>query len=389
MKAKIYVLVLLAFVSGHCYAYDWVAKDNHGLRNDMLEFARQFALDVKGTKAEPVLCRFIRKQERLAKSSEIAWMDATLEVVNKLTELYPPVVDGDDMQSLIRRRTLQLLDYPLHVDNKGSKPLASEEEITAFGALCEKYKFQARQKFLDWLSSPRPEEGKLDLFKIYNMGFVIRTAHHSLAIDVRWEGTDEEAMFIAENVDLFLLTHAHGDHYSKSLLEAMARLAKPVVLSEDVLPSYNSDKKIVVKGDIVVPLDIDGIKVATLLGYQYPTPCNIFMVELDNWRFVDNGDNNDLEKERLIKDFPAYDFVISAAWNSVPNILGAAMQANNDDGRTLLYIPAHENELGHPVDHRESYHETYTRKDRLGDPDFSYPKHVLLNIGESFVLPIP
>lgn len=389
MKIKTCVLVLLIFVSGYCYAYDWTAKDNDALRADMLEFAKQFALDVKGTKAETVLNRFIRKQEKLAKTSDVAWMDATLEVVNQLTELYPPVVDGDNMQSVIRRRILQLLDYPLHVDNKGiapAKPLATDEQKRAFSDLCDKYKFHARQKFLKWLKSPRPEEGKLDLFKIYNMGFVIRTANHSLAIDVRWEGTDDEAKLIAENVDIFLLTHAHADHFSKSLLNAMAQADKPIVLSEDILPSYSSDKKIVVKGDIIDPLDIGGIKVATLLGYQYPTPCNIFMIELDGWRFVDNGDNNDLERERRIKDFPAYDFVITAAWNSVTNILGAAMQANNEDGRKLLYIPAHENELGHPVDHRESYHETYARKDRLGDPDFNYPEHVLLNIGESFIL---
>jgi len=389
MKKRLVVLMLVLFTAQFSFAYDWVAKDNNGLRADMLEFAKQFSNEVKGTKASVVLNKFIKEQEKLAETDNVAWIGATLDVVNRLTKIYSPVVAKNDIHSKIRRMTLQLLDYPLHVDNFGvnnAKPLATEEEIEAYKDFCAKYTLQARQKFLKWLDSPLPEEGKIDIFKIYNMGFVIRTAHHSIAIDIRWEGTEEEAVRIADKVDIFVLSHAHGDHYSEVMLKAIANANKPMVLSEDVAPYYNSDKKVIVKGDILEPMDFGGIKVATLLGYQWPAPCNIFMIEMDNWRFIQNGDNNDIEKELGVQEFPAYDFVITAAWNSVPNILGAAMKAKNPDGRKLYYFPAHENELTHPVDHRESFHETYSRKDRLGNPDFKYPDHVLLNIGEHFVL---
>ena len=47
-----------------------------------------------------------------------------------------------------------------------------------------------------------------------------------------------------------------------------------------------------------------------------------------------------------------------------------------------VYLTSHENELGHTVNHRESYWELFTRKDRLADPSYSYPPVRLLGIGE-------
>ena len=50
-----------------------------------------------------------------------------------------------------------------------------------------------------------------------------------------------------------------------------------------------------------------------------------------------------------------------------------------------VLLPSHENELGHSVDHRESYREMYTRKDRLGNREFPWPRVHPLGYGESFL----
>ena len=47
---------------------------------------------------------------------------------------------------------------------------------------------------------------------------------------------------------------------------------------------------------------------------------------------------------------------------------------------------SHENEYGHRVQQRESYWETYTRKDRYGDPDYKYFPWMTMESGESILL---
>lgn len=58
-------------------------------------------------------------------------------------------------------------------------------------------------------------------------------------------------------------------------------------------------------------------------------------------------------------------------------------QAMKAKGAHPLYMPVHQNELGHSVNQRESYHELFSRKDRLGNPDFAYPDIMVLECGEN------
>ena len=60
------------------------------------------------------------------------------------------------------------------------------------------------------------------------------------------------------------------------------------------------------------------------------------------------------------------------------------VRAGFDRTKSVL-LPSHENELGHSVDHRESYREMFTRKDRLGNREFPWPRVHPLGYGESFL----
>ena len=52
-----------------------------------------------------------------------------------------------------------------------------------------------------------------------------------------------------------------------------------------------------------------------------------------------------------------------------------------------VFLPSHENELMHTVDHRESYREMYEDKRRLGCPGFEWPQVTPLAWGESVTFP--
>lgn len=69
------------------------------------------------------------------------------------------------------------------------------------------------------------EEGTVELWQLYNMGYVIKTSSGCFAIDIshRW------AKELAPYIDFLCVTHNHADHYNKELIQAMFDLGKPVL----------------------------------------------------------------------------------------------------------------------------------------------------------------
>lgn len=384
MKKTIITAVALLLGAAAMFAFDWKVQSNESLRSDMLAYAGEFARDAKGTKAGKIVNSLIRKQSKT--DDAYSWIADSYEAVKKLEAAYGPVCatgdqvrpENESKEAMIRRRTLQLLDYPIHVpEYLQDAPQAQRE---AFAAFKKEYLSQARAKALAWLLAPAPEEGVLRIMKVYNMGFMLRTAGKTVLLDLRWDGSPDEADFIARQADLFLLTHPHGDHYSKTMLDALQKAGVPVVLPKDLMPEYKSEAKHVIWGNDS-PVSIADVSFTSLKGNQGEgVPNNVYTIEFDGWRIVDAGDNADDELEKRIAGQAPCDIVLAASWNNVQNLLSAAM---SPEGAAPLLIPAHENEFGHGVDHRESYHELYQRKDRLGNPDFQYPSFVLMDIGEN------
>lgn len=372
-------VILLGFMP-HAQAFDWKPQTNEELRSDMLRFAGEFADEVKGSKAARIVKKLIRSQQD--SEDPYSWIGATMETVERLKEEYRPelaVRGREDRTAKIRLLTLQLLDYPLHVNDRGKD--TPQEEKDAYNKVKEQYLSGARRKAVYWLGSTAPKEGELEIFKVYNMGFLIRTQSHTVLVDLRWDGTEEEADEIASNIDLLLLTHPHIDHYSRSMLEAVAKSGKPMILPSDVLPDYHGANKRIMN-EIADAENINGIRINSFPGNQgEKVPNNVYIIELDGWRIIHQGDNCDREQESRLASYPAADILIASSWNDVKSIMGTAMKA--DGGCAPIFIPSHENEITqHGVDHRESYHELFNRKDRLGDTEFNYPPYILMDIGD-------
>ena len=381
------VTAFFALSSVGAGAFDWKVQSNSELRADMLSYAGEFASDAKGTKAGRIVSNLIKKQSKAR--DEYSWIADTFDAVTKLEDAYGPVYcttspahpELETKEAMIRRRTLQLLDYPIHVpEYLDDTPEAVKQ---AFATFKNEYLEKARLRTIAWLNEPAPSPGSISLMKVYNMGYIVRTTMRTVLLDLRWDGTAEQADFIASCADVFFLTHPHGDHYSKTMLDALQKRGVPVVLPKDIMPAYNSGAKHIVWGNDT-PMTVAGVTFTSLKGNQGKNiPNNVYSFEIDGWRIIDQGDNADHALEPQLASLPAADIVIGASWNDPQSLLGAAMASS---GAAPFYIPSHENEFGHPVDHRESYRELFDRKDRLGNPDFNYPAYLLMDIGENILV---
>ena len=232
--------------------------------------------------------------------------------------------------------------------------------------------------------------GELAIFKVYNMGFIFRTSERTFAIDLCWHGDKAESEKMAKLLDVVFVTHPHGDHFTNVMMQAMVKKGKTVFCSDPRVGGKELDGnplRIIRWEDITEPIEVAGIRLQMFAGHQGKNmPNNVYHLEFDGWTLVHNGDNNDKERDLRVKELSVPDVVIGASWNKLKRLQGAVKECDGFDASKILFIPSHENEFGHRVQQRESYHELFTRKDRLGDPEYDYLRFEVLDIGEGIVL---
>lgn len=382
MKRKLTVLaVLLASLSAG--AFDWQSQPNAELRGEMLEHAAELARQQRGTAEGRLLSRFVRAEKRKARVDSLAWIMDTYELSMQLKGMCPPQAADCSREASLRKGIMLLEDFPVHVDNRA--PNASEDLKNAFAAFSERYRSEARAAALEWVRGPKPQPGELQVFKIYNMGYLLRTAGRMIVVDVFWDGTAAEAAQIASEADAFFLSHPHRDHWNPTMVDALAAAGATLVLPADICPQH--DRKLVADSEWLEPKDVGGIKVQLLRGAQGSQPNNAYLVEFDGWRVLIPGENDESELYRPFSQFAAPDLILHPTWNGLADLIDIVSEMPGYDPSKVTYIPGHDNEICfHGVDHRESYREMFSRKDRLGDPGRTYPVVILQDIGETVTL---
>ncbi len=80
-------------------------------------------------------------------------------------------------------------------------------------------------KILREVPTTEVAEGTVVFWQIYNMGYVVKTPTQTFAVDVKHRRAPE----LASLVDFTLITHNHGDHFTRSFIQAMEAAGKPVV----------------------------------------------------------------------------------------------------------------------------------------------------------------
>lgn len=379
---RILPLIILCLSFLEAGAFSWKPQSNEDLRGDMFAFVEKFIDSTSDRKLAGELETFLARQKEIAESQPYVWIQQTHDFVDRLMERYPAEISDGGNCSLERRNLLLLRDYPMHADNKpkdAPQGLKDAYEASVRGLYAE-----AEAEALRWLAEGKNSR-KLDIFKVYNMGFIFRSQGQTVGIDLQWSGDRKQMEELASYLDVLFITHPHGDHFDGGLLEVMLESGKPVVLPCDLLPENSSPFKIVVGGDNPYGKTVGGVDFKSMMGNQGPrTPCNVYLITVGGWNIVHNGDNAVPEAEDYLSSEKT-DVLVSACWNGVKDTMDKIKAS--PEGQDCIWLSAHENEWRHTVDHRESYEELFRDEGRLGDPGYDYFKAVVLDAaGDRFTL---
>jgi L-ascorbate metabolism protein UlaG (beta-lactamase superfamily) len=289
-----------------------------------------------------------------------------------------------------RRLALLTLDAVLHDEYAPSRP-----PVQAF--------LERRiARAVEQIVSTRIRSGAR-IWKMYNHGFVVRTASVTFAFDLvsaRNVGSDgfripdELIEQLAEQCDALFISHRHSDHADELVARAFLGRGKPVVAPPEVwqgrpIHSRLTHLKRVAheKQVLLVKNGAQRLRIACYPGHQGASIENnvplVFTPEdLSFAQFGDQSNSDDFAWIDRVRDHHEVDVLLPNCWTT--DIVRAV--AGFDPA---VVITGHENEMGHTIDHREPYWLTYKRRSGSarfgGDPDVGYETPLLLMTwGESY-----
>lgn len=99
----------------------------------------------------------------------------------------------------------------------------SQEAAMENGSILLFYR-KSLDKVLEEVKTEKVAEGKVVMWQLYNMGYVVKTPTHTFGIDLK----HKYATRFVPYIEFLLVTHQHDDHYGQDLLDAMANAGKPV-----------------------------------------------------------------------------------------------------------------------------------------------------------------
>lgn len=140
-------------------------------------------------------------------------------------------------------------DYDTYYKLASASEAAKMENNTILG-----YYKKALQRVVSEVQSTTVPEGKIVMWHIYNMGYLVKTPSHCFGIDIK----HREAADLVPYMEFLLITHEHTDHYSKELNDAMKVAGKPVY-SNFVDNEYKITGKRTIK-------PVDGIEIVCALA---------------------------------------------------------------------------------------------------------------------------
>ena len=364
---RVLVFLFLLLSGLQVFAFDWKPQSNEALRSDMFRFVEQFRDNTSDRSLSSSLDDFLKEQQSKADAEPYQWIYDTHAFVDQMLEKYPAEISDGGECSLERRNLLLLRDYPMHADNKPAD--APQGLKDAYVNSVKALYAAAESDALAWLKEGGRSR-RLEVFKVYNMGYLFRSSGKVVAVDVQWSGSVDQMKEFASMIDVFFVTHPHGDHYTKALLEEVLKAGKQVVLPCDLVPEYNGPEKIIIPEDRMDRMNCGKISFISRMGNQgAKVPCNVYLISLGRWNIAHNGDNAVHDVEDFLGE-NRVDVLVAACWNGIKKTMNHIK--SNPSGTECIYFSAHENEWEHTVDHREAYEELFRREDRLGDAGYDY-----------------
>ena len=352
LKSLLIAVFLLLAMPVFIWADGWPVKfrdlSDSSIHTEALtklkEFSEKFAGDPSANEAVKLL-----KADSSNKNKN-AWIDKILSFTTLVLKTHPPKEENKE----IREAALLILDYPLHVDasSKGADPklrMAWQEALTNY------YKAGTTQAIKE-IQSEKPGNG-LIIWKMYNMGFVVKSKNHSIGFDIVSDMgralDSKQIAALAKKLDILFISHAHGDHISFELIKTMAKAGKKIVMPASVGQALKLDEKNLVQlyDNSKQSTDMDGMKILSFPGKQDQLDCSVYVVSLDGFTVSHNGDNMRGEIYQEIARGSQIDVLLANCWSG--------MRGYIETTKPKMVISGHENELGHEVSHRESYLKTF------------------------------
>ncbi len=110
-------------------------------------------------------------------------------------------------------------DYDTYYKESSSAKAAEMEK----GTILQYYK-KALDRVVKEVQQTVVPQGKVALWHLYNMGYVVKTPSHCFGIDLK----HKEAARLVPHIEFLCITHQHSDHYSDEMNAAMKAAGKPV-----------------------------------------------------------------------------------------------------------------------------------------------------------------
>ncbi len=286
---------------------------------------------------------------------------------------YPPQKD----EPMERHMALMMLDAVFHDASAPYRPSVQEfHKRRTFHALEEMKKTKVKKGAVIW--------------KLYDMGTVFRTKSVTVACDlIRGKSAKSEQFMIPDSLmneiirqcDILFISHNHQDHADAWVAQRFIEQGKHVIAPEEIWKDSLFHSKIThlepqIDKVQYVPAHSGKVNLEVVIypGHQGTLNDNVTLVRTpENITVCQTGDESLDEDfawiDKVHEHFPV-DVLIPNCWT--PDPLRVAKGFN-----PKLIIPAHENELGHTIDHREAYMLDYSRWNT------PYPK-VIMIWGESF-----
>lgn len=154
---------------------------------------------------------------------------------------------------------------------------------------------------VDEIKNTQIDSGKIKVWSLLNMGAVVKTGGKTIAFDTANLPFSAAHNGLLDLVDVFIVSHADGDHFDPELLKKAIEKGKKVVMLEGM--DIKSDKR---ENIILLPsgetVDIDGVKIT---AYQtdhrgngsFIEPCAWFMVEVNGFKILHTGDGRDFKNK--------------------------------------------------------------------------------------------
>ncbi|WP_081436842.1 MBL fold metallo-hydrolase [Pedobacter heparinus] len=280
--------------------------------------------------------------------------DSLSAVIQQVLKKYPPSINKASSE---RRLALYEIDGILH-DTR----LDSTNALRSF--IKDRYELA-----LTALRKPAPKKG-IQIIKLYNHGFVIRTATVTIGFDLVLrniralakipEGVLVNAMQmkeIADHCDVLFVSHQHPDHADLRVARLFAAQQKVVYTPPGLWEGESSYIKVLRDTTLLrtkLKLKNGRMLAANVYpGHQGEILNNLYAVTMpEGYTIMHTGDQHakrDLPWLRKVHELQKIDVLL------VNSFIDNFQQTVDESIRPRLVISSHQNELGHTIDHRGPY----------------------------------